>query len=245
MFLKIATVLVFGVIGVLVISASLSHEPERPRQAQPPTAPVSAPAPQPVWADEFNGTQVDQSKWSVYDGPGDGGNGIRTPTHATVANGVLTLTCTTDERCAGMMGNYAQKSGTWATRIKMSPADTNVHPVLLLWPTDGVFPGHGEVDYQESSDPARQATDGFLHFGYNNDQTFGKVNVDLTQWHVFSVTWTPTSMTYYVDGQQWFQDTDPAHMPPVPMNPTIQLDAQGPIKKGGTLSVDWMRIYKR
>jgi beta-glucanase (GH16 family) len=200
-------------------------------------------APQPVWADDFNGTQVDRNKWWVYDGPGNDNNGIRTPDRVSQANGAVTLTCTTDERCGGMMANHPQRYGTWVARVKMSPGEENVHPILLLWPLDDVWPDHGEVDYMEASYPERQATDGFLHFGHNNDQTYGKVNIDLTQWHVFGVTWTPTSMTYYVDGQQWFQDTDPAHMPPVAMNPTIQIDAQGPIKQSQTMEVDWLRIY--
>jgi beta-glucanase (GH16 family) len=241
MFLKLATVVIFGVIGVLILSLS-SGPQNAPDRAPPRTAPVSAPAAPPTFADEFNGTQVDQSKWSLYDGPGDSGNGIRTPAHATEGNGVLTLTCTTDERCAGMMGNQAQKYGTWAARVRMSPGE-NIHPVLILWPSDGVFPDHGEVDYMEASYPERQSADGFLHYGHDNQQNYGKVQVDLTQWHVLSVTWTPTSITYYVDGHQWFQDTDPAHLPPTPMSPTIQLDGVGPIKQNATMQVDWLRVY--
>jgi beta-glucanase (GH16 family) len=232
---------------VLTLSGCLSHQAAYRAEPKRALLPVSGPtvqeAPPPVWGDEFNGTQVNTSKWWVYDGPGNDGNGIRAPTHVGEGDGMLTLTCTADQQCAGLMANHAQKYGTWVARVKMSAGDNNVHPILLLWPSDDVWPAHGEVDYMEASYPERQATDGFLHFGSNNDQTHGKVDVDLTQWHVFSVTWTPSSITYYVDGQQWFQDTDPSHLPPITMSPTIQLDAQGPISQGGTMEVDWLRVY--
>lgn len=243
MFLKLVTLVLIAVIGVLILSATSSNR-HGSYQTQPGTAPVSGPAVPPVWQDEFDGTQVDTSKWSVYDGSGNADNGTRSPSHATEANGVLTLSCTTDAVCAGMQSTHAQKYGTFAVRIKMSTGGDNVHPILLLWPSDGLFPAHGEVDYMEASYPTRQAADGFLHHGPYNEQVRSKVNIDLTQWHVFSVTWTPSSIAYYVDGQQWFQDTNVDHLPPTPMTPTIQIDdAGGPITNGGTMTLDWIRIY--
>lgn len=199
-----------------------------------------------VWSDDFSGKRVDARKWWVYDGPGNEGNGVRSPSQVTEAHGAVTITCTTAGRCGGMMAKTAQKYGTWAARVKMSPASANVHPVLLLWPKDDVWPSHGEIDYMEVTDPSRHTAEGFLHFGAKNAQNHGQVKVDLTQWHVFSVTWTPTSIAYYVDGHRWLEDMSRSHQPPVAMNPTIQLDdAGGPITQGGTMTVDWLRIYNR
>jgi licheninase len=196
-----------------------------------------------VFSDDFEGTSVDTAKWGLYSGAGNAGNGERSPQQITVANGAVTLACTTGGTCAGMMTNHAQKYGTWAARAKMSNATDSVHPICLLWPVDDVWPDHGEVNYLEA-DPKSQRNEGWLHFGPNDDRTHAEIPVDLSQWHVYSVTWTPSSMTYYIDGRQWFQDNDPTHLPPVPMTATIQLDwSGGRIAPGATMTVDWLRIW--
>lgn len=233
--LAVAAIFVFGLVAAMA-------------QAKPAKGPVGAQTtssnPQ-TFDDEFNGSAVDLSKWWVYNGPGNEGNGTRSPSAITESGGAVTLSCSTNAVCAGMMARLAQKYGTWAARVKMTPASANVHPVLLLWPYDDKWPQHGEVDYMEISDPTRQLLEGYLHWGAANNQDHASVPVDLTNWHVISVTWTPYSITYYVDGRRWFQDSNRSHLPPVKMNATIQIDdAGGAITQGGTMSVDWLHIYQ-
>ena len=46
-----------------------------------------------VFSDDFGGTGApDASKWSLYDGPGHNGNGLRCPEAFSQADGVLTVT---------------------------------------------------------------------------------------------------------------------------------------------------------
>jgi hypothetical protein len=202
----------------------------------------------PVFSDEFNGTSVDTSKWSEYGpGPGNEGYGLRSPSQISEGSGALTITMNSQGATGGMSGNQSQTQGTLTARVKASQASANVHPILIWWPYNDNWPCGGEADYYEISDPLRQVYDGFFHFGCNNDQEEAtSVPVDLTQWHVVSVQWTADSMAYYLDGRQVFLDTNPSHLPPQPLIPTIQLDLtdNNPITPG-TMSVDWLREYSR
>ncbi|WP_308016823.1 glycoside hydrolase family 16 protein, partial [Pseudonocardia sp. ICBG162] len=91
----------------------------------------------------------------------------------------------------------------------------------------------------------RQKVEGFLHYGSDNSQTQGSVEIDATEWHAFAVEWTPDKITYLVDGKPWFTDDDKSHNPPGPMHLTIQLDYFGGDASGGAaMHVDWVRQYE-
>ncbi len=85
----------------------------------------------------------------------------------------------------------------------------------------------------------------FLHYGADNQQTNGKVQIDATQWHNWALEWTPEAITAYVDGQEWYRTTDKSTFPPGPMHLCIQLDwfPQGGNAKESTMQVDWVRQY--
>jgi beta-glucanase (GH16 family) len=208
-----------------------------------PTPSVLATGRQYVGGDEFNGTGVDQSRWGVYNSVGSGGYGLRRPRQISQSGGALTISCTAAGTTGGMMYSSPQKYGLWEARVRVSPASSNIHPVLLLWPADGDWPVGGEIDYLEVTDPSRQSAEGFLHYGEDDSQTNHSVPVDLTRYNVFSVKWTDTGVYYYLNNLMWFSDTDPAHVPNRPMQPTIQLDYTGGIATPGTMTVDWIRIY--
>lgn len=197
-----------------------------------------------VGGDEFDGTMVDQSRWGEYDSAGNDGLGLRRPSQITESGGALTMTCTADGVTGGMMYLTPFTYGLWEARVKASAASGNVHPVLLLWPAHDEWPAGGEVDYMEVFDPARRAVSGFLHYGADNRQTEGTVDVDVTAYNVFAVRWTPGGIFYYVNGIQWFADTDVAHLPPGPMQAAIQLDYFGGPATPGTMTLDWIRIYQ-
>lgn len=74
------------------------------------------------------------------------------------------------------------------------------------------------------SDPSRQVTDTFLHYGASNSQVNGSVRIEATTWHNWVVEWTPSGITTYVDGVKWRSTTDTSILPPRSMHPTLQLD---------------------
>jgi beta-glucanase (GH16 family) len=72
----------------------------------------------------------------------------------------------------------------------------------------------------------------------------------MTQWHTWGVVWTPTSITYTVDGHAWNSFTNASEVPDVPMT----LDLQQQTWCGATpawacpstpqsMQVDWVAEY--
>ncbi|MFG1637274.1 glycoside hydrolase family 16 protein [Pseudonocardia alni] len=197
----------------------------------------------PVRADEFdNGTDG----WSIYDGAGHAGNGRRTPDAAAVADGVLTITGDSRGNTAGMAWKEgSQQYGRWEGRVRAPVGDPSYNALLLLWPTAENWPEGGELDFMEMMDPERQKTNAFFHYGADNSQVEGSVEIDATQWHNWALEWTPDRITAYVDGEKWFETTEQKVQPPGPMHLCIQLDW---FPKGGSgeetqMQVDWVRQY--
>ena len=138
------------------------------------------------------------------------------------------------------------KYGRWEARVKAPAADPSYHAVMLLWPDAENWPTGGEVDFMEISDPARQKTDFFLHYGQDNRQLRGEKVIDATQWHNWAVEWSPTKITAYVDGTEWFSTTQVDAFPPGSMHLTLQLDWFPKGSAAATPSqmlVDWVRYY--
>jgi len=86
------------------------------------------------------------------------------------------------------------------------------------------------------------------HFGRTNAQIQNTVSVDLTQWHTWGVIWTPTSITYTVDGRVWGHVTTPAAVPDQFM--TLNIQQQTWCSSGWacpkapqSLLVDWVAEY--
>lgn len=183
-------------------------------------------------------------QWSVYDGPGHDGNGRRTRSAISAGDGKLTITGDSQGNSGGMAWLPGQMYGRWEACVKSSPAAPGYHSLLLLWPDAENWPVGGEIDFMEIADPARQSVESWLHYGPNDERDSGAVRIDATQWHSWAVEWTPQRVAVFVDGVQWWEATDPAHLPPGPMHLCIQLDNfGGDLGSGASTTVDWVRQY--
>jgi hypothetical protein len=185
--------------------------------------------------------------WDLYDGPGHGGNGRRTPAAVTVQNGMLTITGDSQGNTEGMAWNPGQMYGRWEGRVRAPASDESYNALLLLWPDAENFPVGGEIDFMEMMDETRQTTDFFLHYGPNNNQVHGQVQIDATQWHNWAVEWTPTHVAAFVDGREWYRTTDVGILPPGPMHLCVQLDwfpgsGSGSVQES-YMHVDWVKQY--
>ncbi len=227
-----------------------------PKATAAPTTATAAPAPAPAavgsgttaaqamgWgtptkSDDFS---AGLGQWGVYDGSGHAGNGRRTPSAVTTADGIMTMTGDTSGNTGGMAWGDGQKYGRWEARVRSSAG--SYHPVMLLWPSAENWPIGGEVDWMEISDPARKVADTFLHYGADNNQVQGNVNVDATQWHNWAVEWTPQGITTYLDGKVWWSTKNTSILPPGPMHMTIQLDNFGGPNTATQMQVDWVKQY--
>jgi Glycosyl hydrolases family 16 len=197
---------------------------------------------QPTLADEFTGNL---NGWGLYNGAGHNNQGRRSPSAATVANGVLTISGDPAGTTEGMAWSPGAKYGRWEARVASPAGDSTYHPVLLLWPDAENWPVGGEVDFMEISDASRRNTDFFLHYSAANNQEHGSVAVDATQWHNWAVEWAPDHISAFVDGKVWYTTTDTSHLPPGPMHMTIQLDwfPDGGSVQPSSMSVDWVHYY--
>ena len=199
---------------------------------------------QPNRVSEFNDAS-ELSDWSLYDGPGHAGNGRRTPEAASISDGALTITGDSTGSTAGMAWNPGQKYGRWEGRVRAPASDESYNALLLLWPDAENFPVGGEIDFMEMTDHTRQSTELFLHYGADNSQVHGEVEIDATQWHNWAVEWTPDKITAYIDGEEWWSTTDQSIFPPGPMHLCIQLDwfPKGGDVQESQMHVDWVKQY--
>ena len=158
-------------------------------------------------------------------------------------NGLLTIRGDAEGNTGGMSYRDDRETGRWEMRAKFPKGDAAYHPVLLLWPQDGGS-DDGEVDFAETTS-ASDSVSFFLHHG-SGDQEFAKKQIDLTQWHNYAVEVTSDGVFGYIDGQKWFESTDPDTLPRGPVHPVIQLDwfPKGDSPEPSELQVDWMRIYQ-
>ncbi|NMI00631.1 glycoside hydrolase family 16 protein [Pseudonocardia sp. K10HN5] len=184
--------------------------------------------------------------WSLYDGPGHAGNGRRSPSAVSLLNGLLTISGDSGGTSEGMAWTPGQKYGRWEARVKSPASAAAYHSLLLLWPDAENFPVGGEIDFMEIGDPTRQKTDMFLHYGADNSQLHGQLQIDATQWHNWALEWTPNKITAFVDGKPWWSTTDTFTFPPGPMHLCIQLDyfpGDGSAAGGGQEHVAWVKQY--
>ncbi len=192
--------------------------------------------------DDFSGG-ADQ--WDIYGGPGHAGQGTRSPSAVSIDHGMLTITGDSSGTTAGMAWNPGRRYGRWEGRVKAPVADPSYNALLLMWPDAENFPVGGEIDFMEMADAKRQQTDMFVHYGSDNSQVNGQVEIDGTQWHNWAVEWTPDGITAFVDGQEWYRTADADVLPPGPMHLCIQLDwfPEGENPAESTMQVDWVRQY--
>jgi hypothetical protein len=115
----------------------------------------------------------------------------------------------------------------------------------MLMPEVGWPP---EIDFNETrqSDGNTIAT---LHYTSADLQIYRSLNIDLAQWHTWGVVWTPTSLTYTVDGQAWGIIDSASEIPDQPMH--LDITQQTWCSSGfacptapESTQVDWVEEYK-
>jgi beta-glucanase (GH16 family) len=143
-----------------------------------------------------------------------------------------------------LCGIAGQTYGAYFVRSRMTGAGPT--GVELLWPDANVWPP--EIDFNETYG-ATSGTSATVHYTSANSQIQRTVAVNMTQWHTWGVIWTPTSITYTVDGAVWGTVTTSASIPNIPMH--ISLQSQTWCGSGWacpttpqSMQVDWVAQYK-
>ena len=206
-----------------------------------------------TYVNDFNGSSL-PSGWDTYDGvPGGDAGAQWSSAHVTVSGGLLNLNTYQDpaynnEWVAGGLCQcgLARTYGAYFVRSRVTGAGpTNVE---LLWPTGNTWPP--EIDFNETNgvSSGTSATTIWAVSGSNRSQVQVKMAIDMTQWHTWGVIWTPTSVTYTVDGRIWGTVNSTSEVPHQPM--TLDLQQQTWCSSGfacptapQSMQIDWVAEY--
>jgi beta-glucanase (GH16 family) len=137
----------------------------------------------------------------------------------------------------------SQTYGSYFVRSRQTgPGPTTVH---LLWPVARVWPP--EIDFNETGGDVT-STSATVHFDNPTSIDQRTLKIDMTQWHTWGVIWTPSSITYTVDGQVWGKVAVASEIPDQAM--TLDLTQQTWCSQGyacptspQSTQIDWVAEY--
>lgn len=190
-----------------------------------------------IWQDEFEGTELDTTKWN-YEVNGDGGGNnelqyyVRSKNNSYIRDGKFVI--------KAMRQDYKGKPYTSArvnTRYKAgwkygrfdirarTPIQQGVWPAIWMLPTDYVYggwPQSGEIDIMETVGHKPSTLHGTLHYGQpwpNNKNIGGTIELPKgtfeEEYHVFSCEWEENVIRFYLDDSLYATRT-PADLSPHP-----------------------------
>lgn len=206
--------------ALLLLSAALAH--------------AEAPAGwKPVWSDEFNGKEIDFSKWAVEENGHGGGNGemqyyVDRPENLRIEDGHLVIEARKQKfNAAGVEKEYT--SGRLRTKRRASwlygrfeiraklPTGRGIWPAIWMLPEKEAYGGwasSGEIDIMEMVGHEPAKVHGTLHHGASwpkNVHTGApfelKSGTFADDFHVFAIEWEKGEIRWYVDGQLYQTQT--------------------------------------
>ncbi len=203
-----------------------------------------------VFQDDFEGEEVNDAHWSMYDGPGHAGNGYRKPEAFSVADGVLTVTASMVDGeivSGGMAHKIGLKYGKFEARLRADDDPSlATSAVFLTWPDSERWPVDGENNIFETGTNRRQSFHTFVHYGEDNKQHQVEHTIDVTKWLDVAMEWEPTRLRIFINGALAWTLTDTNAIPHNPHHACIQLDAFAKVMEGVvTMQVDWVKVYER
>ena len=211
-------------VWIITLSSNGQSSPSAAIQAQ-----VSSNSGGVVWSDEFNGPTLDASTWTYDVGNQGWGNGqleYDTAQHENtyITNGSLVLEADRTNYWGNSFtsariltqGRFAFKYGDLEARIKMPNTANGLWPAFWMMGNNAgaiAWPGCGEVDIVELGSAAgiaagtqQKLIDSAVHYSnaagtYSNYVAWMTAPVDLSlDYHLYKMSWTPTAITFYLDG---------------------------------------------
>ncbi|MCX7876698.1 MAG: family 16 glycosylhydrolase [Melioribacteraceae bacterium] len=227
-----------------------------------------------IWSDEFDGPTINSSFWTFEIGTGTNGWGnnelqyytSRTE-NAKIENGMLVITAH-QEPYSGRnytsarmktQGKKSFKYGKIEAKMKL-PVGKGSWPAFWMLGDNITFVGWpkcGEIDIMEhvNNDPAVYGT---IHYDNNGHVSRGgNKNVDVTDFHLYSIEWDANTIKWFVDGVQYYSvfivnginSTEEFHNPFfIILN--LAIGGNWPGSPDGTMQfpiymyVDYVRVYE-
>ncbi len=185
-----------------------------------------------VWNDEFDGTAVDQSKWTFLEGdgteygiPGWGNNELQiyTKNNARVKDGILTIEARKELFGADLKETYTSarmvtenkgdwKQGKFEARIKMNKTVGAWYAFWMLPsnPTEP-WPVSGEIDIMEYVGYRPQEVLFNIHYqnvGGTHSNTGSTIlqadTFDFNEFHDYTIEWDDFEIKWFVDGEELY-----------------------------------------
>lgn len=205
-----------------------------------------------VWSDEFDGPNIDLTKWEhEVNGWGGGNNELQyytaRPQNSFIQNGRLVIQAlretytgpdgTRDYTSARLrtLNKGDWKYGRFEARIKL-PTGQGLWPAFWMLPTDWVYGGwaaSGEIDIVELLGQQPNKIYGTIHFGgewpangYSGGSYVAPSGDYTSGFHEFAMEWEPYVMRWYVDGVHYHTESNwysTAAAYPAPFNQRFHL----------------------
>ncbi|MBW8002758.1 MAG: family 16 glycosylhydrolase [Planctomycetes bacterium] len=186
-----------------------------------------------VWSDEFNGSSLNTSDWTVALGNGSGGWGNNElqyyrSQNVSVSGGNLILETREQTYGSCWYGSCEYTSGKIHTRDKQYflygkiearakvPTGYGMWPAFWMMPQFAVYGGwaaSGEIDIMETKNDT-DYIGAAIHYGgawpantYSSN-SYSPGGVDFSDaFHIFTIEWEPDAIRWYVDGNLYYTRT--------------------------------------
>lgn len=186
-----------------------------------------------VWSDEFNGKEIDWSKWAAEEnGHGGGNNELQyyadRPENLRLENGCLVIEARKEKfNAAGVEKDFTsarirtKRRASWLygrieARAKL-PTGRGLWPAIWMLPESSVYGGWaagGEIDIMELVGHEPHKVHGTLHYGGpwpDNKHTGApftlKSGTFADDFHVFAIEWEKGVIRWFVDGELYQTQT--------------------------------------
>ncbi|MFO8029028.1 MAG: family 16 glycosylhydrolase [Cyclonatronaceae bacterium] len=186
-----------------------------------------------VWSDEFDGTGLDESKWSYQYGTGASvglsgwGNAelqyyTDREQNVYVQDGKLHIVAR-EETHGGMDYTSARlrsidqgdwRYGRFEVRAKL-PKGQGIWPAIWMMPTDAVYgswPASGEIDIMELVGHQPDVIHGTIHYGpphtYSGGSHTRSAGDFSDDFHTFAIEWEHGEIRWYVDDMHYHTETN-------------------------------------
>lgn len=204
------------------------------------------------YVSDFIGTTVPKG-WYVFTGvPGGDPGGQFGLRHVTLNHGILSLNAWRDRQykyhwVTGGLCQCGLKKvhGAYFVRSRVTGAGPTA--VELLWPYSNKWPP--EIDFNESAGSLTSSSS-TIHWSPVDHIEQRHIAINMTQWHTWGLVWTPSSVSYIVDGQVWGSITNRYEITRVPMTLDLEQIALCSLHRECpthpvSMQVDWVTEYTK
>jgi hypothetical protein len=221
------------------------------------------------YTQEFTGSSL-PSGWGAYQGtPGGESSSVAQwePGMCTFSGGEAHFMAQGIDSCGMHYQAASQEYGAWFARLQANaePVGQLFTDIFLLWPANNQWPPEIDV-YEDEGNRARTvatlwdtvgnacgsspSSSCLYQYTQTNGGGGGVANTD-TAWHTYGVEWTPSGVSWLIDGKVILTAPasavrSPAAQPALPMSMALQsesLQGSGTRSTYDSMNVDWVEQF--